>query len=86
MPTYDILHKPSGTVTEMFMTIAALQEFLKDTDYEVTFLKMTVGDPILYGAMRPPSDFTNHVLAPIERHYNSGKQRETRFGRRKSHV
>lgn len=85
MPNYDILHKPTGEVSEMFMTILELETFLRENpEFEVTFLKMQVGDPVLLGVQRPPSDFTNHVLAPIERHYNSGKQRETRFGRSKA--
>jgi len=83
MPNYDILHKPTGEVTEKFMSIAEMEEFIKaNPDYEITFLKMQVGDPVILGVQRPPSDFTNHVLAPIERHYNNGKQRETRFGRK----
>jgi hypothetical protein len=87
MPNYDILHKPTGEVKEMFMTILELEVFLRENpEFEVTFLQMQVGDPVLLGVHRPPSDFTNHVLAPIERHYNKNKQRETRFGRKTPHV
>ena len=87
MPNYDILHKPTGEVTERFMSIADMQTFIAENpDYEITFLKMNVGDPAILGYQRPPSDFTNHVLAPIERRYNSGKQRETRFGRKTQQV
>ena len=87
MPNYDILHKPTGEVTEKFMTIAEKELFLKENpEYEQVFMKMRVGDPVALGVQRPPSDFTNHVLAPIERFYNSGKQRETRFGRKTPHV
>lgn len=87
MPTYDIMHKPTGEVTEKFMTIAAKDLFLKENpDYEQVYTKMRVGDPAALGVQRPPSDFTNHVLAPIERFYNSGKQRETRFGRKVRNV
>jgi hypothetical protein len=87
MPNYDILHKPTGEVTERFMTISQLETFLAENpDYEVTFLKMNIGDPVVLGVHRPPSDFTNHVLAPIERHYNNGKQRDTRFGRKTRQV
>ena len=79
MPTYDILHKPTGEVTERFMTIAALEIFLKENpDYEVTFLQMNVGDPVTLGVTKPPSDFINHVIAPIEKHY-FGKRRESRY-------
>jgi hypothetical protein len=63
-----------------------LEELLKDPNYEVAFLKMNIGDPVLLGVKQVPSDFTNHVLAPIERRYNNGKQRETRFGRKKQQV
>lgn len=87
MPNYDILHKPTGEVKEMFMTILELETFLRENpEFEVTFLKMQVGDPAILGVQRPPEDFTNHVLAPIERHYNNGKQRETRFGRKTRNV
>lgn len=87
MPNYDILHKPTGEVKEMFMTLLELETFLRENpEFEVTFLKMQVGDPAILGVQRPPSDFTNHVLAPIERHYNNGKQRDTRFGRKASQV
>jgi hypothetical protein len=87
MPNYDILHKPTGEVKEMFMTLLELETFLRENpESEVTFLKMQVGDPVVLGFHRPPSDFTNHVLAPIERHYNNGKQRDTRFGRSKASV
>jgi hypothetical protein len=87
MPNYDILHKPTGEITEKFFTIAAKEQFLKENpDYEQVFTKMRVGDPVALGVQRPPSDFTNHVLAPIERHYNGGKQRDTRFGRKAKQV
>ena len=83
MPNYDILHKPTGEVTEKFMTIAEMVEFFKNNpEYEQVFTKMQVGDPVVLGVKRPPSDFDNHVLAPIERYYNKGKRRETRFSRK----
>lgn len=86
MPNYDFKNKKTGEVVEKFLTIAAMEQFLvENPDWEITFLKMQVGDPVVLGVHRPPSDFTNHVLAPIERRYNNGKQRETRFGRKK-HV
>jgi len=79
MPTYDILHRPTGEVSERFMTIAALEVFLKDNpDYEVTFRQMNVGDPVALGVKQPPSDFINHIIKPIEKHY-FGKSRESRF-------
>ncbi len=79
MPNYDILHRPSGEVTERQMTIAQLEVFLKENpDYEVTFLKMQVGDPVALGIQQPPSDFLNYIIKPIEKHY-FGKSRESRF-------
>jgi hypothetical protein len=79
MPTYDILHKPTGEVTERFMTIAALEKFLADNpDYEVTFRQMQVGDPVALGIKQPPSDFIKHVLHPIEKRL-FGKPRESRY-------
>lgn len=86
MPNYDILHKPTGEITERFLTVAGLKELLTDPNYEVAFLTMNIGDPVVLGIKQVPSDFTNHVLAPIERHYNEGKQRDTRFGRKKHQV
>lgn len=83
MPTYDILHKPTGEVTEKFMTIAALESFLKENpDYEVTFRQMNVGDPVALGVKRPPSEFIEGIIKPIERHY-FGKPKESRFSSRK---
>ena len=79
MPNYDILHKPSGQVAERFMSIAQLETFLAENpDYEVTFLKMQVGDPVALGVSQPPSDFTKYVLGPIEKRY-FGKRKESRF-------
>jgi hypothetical protein len=86
MPNYDILHKPTGEVTERFMTIAQLETFLAENpDYEVTFLKMQVGDPVILGVQRPPSDFINHIIAPIEKRY-FGKRRESKFSEKKQQV
>lgn len=79
MPTYDFRHKPTGEVTEHFMTIAGMEKFLaENTDYEIVFLKMQVGDPVALGIKQPPSDFTKHIIAPIEKHY-FGKRRESRY-------
>lgn len=79
MPTYDVLHKPTGVVSEKFLTIAKMEEFLKENpDYEITFLKMNVGDPVAMGITQPPSDFLKHVIAPIEKRY-FGKSRESRY-------
>lgn len=80
MPTYDILHKPTGEVTERFMTIAGLELFLAENpDYEVTFLQINIGDPVLLGVKRPPSEFIEGVIKPIERRNFQGKTRESRF-------
>lgn len=79
MPNYDILHKLTGEVTERFMTIAALEKFLAENpDYEVTFRKVQVGDPVALGVKQPPSDFIKHVITPIEKRL-FGKRRESRF-------
>lgn len=79
MPTYDLLHKPTGEVVEKFLTIAAMEQFLKDNpDYEITFRQMNVGDPVVLGVKQPPSDFLKHVIRPIEKYY-FGKSRESRF-------
>jgi hypothetical protein len=86
MPNYDIKYKPTGEITERTLTIAALEELLKDPNYEVAFLTMNIGDPVVLGFHRPPSDFDNYVLAPIEKRYNDGKRRETRFGRKSQNV
>lgn len=79
MPTYDFRHKPTGVVTERFMTISAMEKFLaENSDYEIAFLKMQVGDPVVLGITQPPSDFTKYVLAPIEKRYFGGRK-ESRF-------
>lgn len=79
MPTYDVLYKPTGEVTEKFLSIAAMQTFLKEhPDYEITFRQMNVGDPVALGIRQPPKDFINHIIKPIENHY-FGKRRESRF-------
>jgi hypothetical protein len=86
MPNYDLLHKPTGEITERFMTIATMEQFLKDNpDYEITFLKMNVGDPVLLGVKKIPSDFEHHVLAPIERHYFK-KRRESKLSSSRQQV
>jgi hypothetical protein len=79
MPTYDVLQKSTGEVTERFMTISAMQEFLAaNPDFEITFRKMQVGDPVSLGIKQPPSDFTKYIISPIEKHY-FGKRRDSRF-------
>lgn len=61
------------------MTISQLETFLKENpDYEVTFRKMQVGDPVALGIKQPPKEFLEHVIRPIEKHY-FGKSRESRF-------
>jgi hypothetical protein len=80
MPTYDILHKPTGEVTERSMSIASLDTFLKENpEYEVTFRQMTIGDPVALGIKQPPSEFIEGVIKPIERRNFRGKTRESRF-------
>jgi hypothetical protein len=87
MPSYDFKHKETGEVTEHTMSFTALDAFkLSHPELEQVFLQMNVGDPVLLGVAKVPSDFTNHVLAPIERHYNNKKRRETRFGNSKQQV
>lgn len=86
MPNYDFRFKPTGQITERFMSIAEMETFIKDNpDYEVAFLKMQVGDPVLLGVKGVPSDFTNHVIAPIENRLFK-KRRETRFATKKAQV
>lgn len=80
MPTYDILHKPTGEVTERRMTISALETFLKENpEYEVTFRQVNIGDPVALGIKQPPSEFIEGVIKPIERRNFRGKTRESRF-------
>ena len=87
MPNYDFKNKVTGEIIEKFLTIFGMEQFLAENpDWEITFLKMQVGDPVVLGVQRPPSDFTNYVLKPIEKRYNHGKQRETRFGRKNQNV
>jgi hypothetical protein len=79
MPTYDLLHKPTGEVIEKFLTIAQMEAFLKENpDYEITFRQMNVGDPVAMGITQPPSDFLKYVIKPIEKRY-FGKSRESRY-------
>lgn len=79
MPKYDILHKPTGEVTEMTMSIANLEIFLKEhPDHEVVFRQMMVGDPVALGVKQPPREFIEGVIKPIERRL-FGKPRESRF-------
>jgi hypothetical protein len=86
MPSYDFKNKETGEVSEFTMSYKDLEKFGQEhPELEQVFLVMHVGDPVLLGVRKVPSDFTNHVLAPIEKHYFKGR-RETRFGTSKQQV
>ena len=86
MPRYDFKNKETGEVSEYAMTISGLATFTQEhPELEQVFLNMQVGDPVLLGVKKVPSDFSNHIIAPIERHYFK-KRRETRFGTSKQQV
>jgi hypothetical protein len=86
MPRYDFKNKETGEVSEHAMTISGLATFTKEhPELEQVFLSLNVGDPVLLGVKKVPSDFTNHIIAPIEKHYFK-KRRETRFGTSKQQV
>lgn len=76
---YDLRNKETGEVSEWTMSYRELDPFLLvHPELEVVFLQMTVGDPVALGVKQPPSDFTNHILRPIEKRY-FGKSKESRF-------
>jgi len=83
---YDIRHKETGVVTEMTMSYKDLTPFLEShPELEVVFLNMNVGDPVLLGVKKIPSDFEHGVLSPIERNYFK-KRRESKFSSLKQQV
>lgn len=76
---YDLKNKETGEISEHTMPYKELDPFLDaHPELEVVFLQMNVGDPVQLGVKQPPSDFLNHVIRPIEKHY-FGKSRESRF-------
>lgn len=78
MPNYDVRNKVTGEVTEKFLSISQMEKFLADNpDFEIVFLGMNVGDPVLLGVKRPPTDFLKYVIDPINRRNKSTK--ESRF-------
>ena len=82
MPNYDVKNKVTGEISEKFMTISKMEEFIKEnTDYEIVFLGMNLGDPVLLGVKQPPSDFLKYVIDPIHRRNGSrnGPKKESRF-------
>jgi hypothetical protein len=86
MPSYDFKNKETGEVAEWTMSYKELDAFKQEhPELEQVFLTMTLGDPVLLGVKKVPSDFTNHIIAPIEKHYFK-KRRETRFGESKQQV
>lgn len=86
MPNYDFKNKETGEVSELTMSFKELDTFKQEhPELEQVFLSLNVGDPVLLGVKKVPSDFTNHIIAPIERAYFK-KRRETRFGTSKQQV
>lgn len=86
MPSYDFKNKETGEVSEFTMSYKDLEKFGQEhPELEQVFLVMNIGDPVLLGVRKVPSDFEHGVLAPIERHYFKGR-RETRFGTSKQQV
>jgi hypothetical protein len=86
MSNYDFKHKETGEVSEWTMSYKDLDAFKEEhPELEQVFLSMNVGDPVLLGVKKVPSDFTNHIIAPIERTYFK-KRRESRFGESKQQV
>lgn len=80
MPNYDFKHKETGEISEFTMSYKSLDAFkVEHPELEQVFTTLNVGDPVLLGVKKVPSDFTNHIIAPIERNYFK-KRRETRFG------
>ena len=83
---YDLRNKETGEISEWAMPYADLDPFLAaHPELEVVFLSMNIGDPVILGVQRPPSDFVNHIIAPIEKHY-FGKRRESKFSEKKQQV
>lgn len=83
---YDMKHKETGEISEHTMSYKELDPFLLEhPELEVVFLQMNVGDPVLLGAKKIPSDFEHGVLAPIERNYFK-KRRESKFSSLKQQV
>jgi len=83
---YDMKNKETGEITEYTMSYKELDPFLLEhPELEVVFLKMNVGDPVLLGVTKIPSDFEHGVLAPIERNYFK-KRRESKFSSLKQQV
>lgn len=87
MPTYDLLHKPTGEITEKKMTIAELGVFLQENpDFEVAILQApNLGDPVALGVKQVPADFQKGVIDSIKRrnpgrtHFGQKQIKETKF-------
>lgn len=78
MPTYNFRHKETDEVIEKFLTISAMETFLKENvEWEITFLECRIGDPVALGVKKPPSDFMKYVIDPI--HKRRGTKQDLKY-------
>ncbi len=60
MPLYDIRHKSTGEIKEVFIKIDDREQYFKDNpEWEQAVSQFLFGDLVSLGRQRPPEDFQN---------------------------
>jgi hypothetical protein len=66
MPTYSYLNTQTNEEINVVMSISEVDEYEKNNPHlQRIYEKMTIVDPVTVGALKPPADFTKHVLGRV---------------------
>lgn len=67
MPTYIFRDKTTEEISEIFMSVKDLDEFIADhPNLQQVPTAPAIVDPINIGVTKPPSDFQKHILGRIK--------------------
>ena len=67
MPTYTFRNKTTGEVHNDFMSIAKMEEYLKENpDIVQVLTTLNLVDPVGIGVSKPPADFQKYVLGRVK--------------------
>lgn len=68
MPIYNFYNKKTKKAFTDLMSIAEKETFLEENDHIIQTIpeKLNIGDPMRYGALKPPADFQKYVLGKVK--------------------
>jgi len=80
MPHYTFENKKTGKQYDAEMSMADRETYLVDNPDVIQVLtRLNIGDPIMLGVTRPPTDFHKHVLGKVKAAHPKGDQLEKRY-------